>query len=231
MFAQATASSIATDRASSTITGLIGPTIASCSPSRRMERSRFVSGYVAASRAAIVEISLLAAAIVAPARSLPIADSAIDPRWFRNEDGGNVSAVHTSAPPAGNRSASGGSTPTIVWRTAPTCSVRPTAEGSPAKCDFQNVYPSMTAGVAPKRYSSGCSARPICGPDAEHGDHLRGGEHQGGGERTARRLSHAPFRARRHTSRSIRGASMSPSSPARRGNSPPARVRHSRPSC
>ena len=44
MFAQATASSIATDSASSTITGLIGPTIASCSPSRRMERSRFVSG-------------------------------------------------------------------------------------------------------------------------------------------------------------------------------------------
>ena len=163
MFAQATASSIATDSASSTITGLIGPTIASCSPSRRMERSRFVSGYVAASRAAIVEISLLAAAIVAPARSLPIADSAIDPRWFRNEDGGNVSAVHTSAPPAGNRSASGGSTPTIVWRTAPTCSVRPTAEGSPPKCDFQNVYPSMTAGVAPKRYSSGRSARPISG--------------------------------------------------------------------
>ena len=52
----------------------------------------------------MVEISLPAAAIVAPARSLPIADSAIDPRWFRNEEGGNVSAAHTSAPPAGNRS-------------------------------------------------------------------------------------------------------------------------------
>ena len=36
---------------------------------------------------------------------------------------------------------------------------------------FQNAYPSMTAGVAPKSlYSSGCSARPICGGDAEHGD-------------------------------------------------------------
>ena len=128
-----------------------------------MARSRFVSGYVAASRAAIVEISFRAAAIVASPRNLPIADSAIDPRWFRNEEGGKVSAVHTSAPPAGNRSASGGRTPTIMCRSAPTCSVRPTAERSPPKCVFQNLYPSMTPGVAPKRYSSGNSARPIRG--------------------------------------------------------------------
>ena len=68
-------------------------------------------------------------------------------------------------------------------------------------------------------------------PDAEHRDHLRGGEHQRG--REGRRVVC-------HTHRSgldviqadrIRGASTPPSSPARRGNSPPARVRYSRPSC
>ena len=50
--------------ASSSIIGLTGPTIASCSPSRRTARSRFVSGYAAASRAAIVESSSWAAAMV-----------------------------------------------------------------------------------------------------------------------------------------------------------------------
>src|ERR1041385_5489514 len=43
MFAQATASSIAIDNASSRIIGLTGPTIASCKPSIRTARSPFVS--------------------------------------------------------------------------------------------------------------------------------------------------------------------------------------------
>ena len=80
MFAHATASSIAIDSASSRSIGLTGPTIASCNPSTWTVRSRFVSGYVAASRAATVASSFCAAARVVSARNLPMADNAIDPR-------------------------------------------------------------------------------------------------------------------------------------------------------
>ena len=92
----------------------------------------------------MVEISSCAAAIVVSARSRPIAESAIDPRWLRNDVGGKVSGAQTSAPPAGNRSASGGSTPTIVRRSVPSCSERPTTAGSPPKCERQNRWPSIT---------------------------------------------------------------------------------------
>ena len=129
-----------------------------------MARSRFVSGYVAASRAAIVDDLVLAAAIVASARSLPIADerdrSALVQKRGRGkrQRGPHIGAA--GGEPIGLRREHADD------RVALAADLQRAADDGRVAAEMRTSRTCIPASrPAPRRsrYSSGSSARPICG--------------------------------------------------------------------